>query len=100
MRLENCVQVVDDETRLHIIVRPGARTDGVTGVDVWRSAVQVKVRDPAVKGRANKAVEGLLTRELDARVAIISGHTASRKVLLVDLTRAELIERLGKIVAS
>ena len=98
MALENCVQVVDDETRLHILVRPGSRVDGITGVDVWRRAVQVKVRDPAVKGRANKAVEGLLTRELDAKVVIISGHSASKKVLLVDLSRAELIERLGKIV--
>ena len=99
MTLENCVQVVDDETRLHIIVRPGARMDGVTGVDVWRSAVQVKVRDPAVKGRANKAVEHLLASALDTKVAIISGHTASQKVIRVELRPEELLERLKKLVS-
>ena len=98
MALENCVQVVDDETRLHIIVKPGSRTDGVTGVDVWRSAVQVKVRDPAVKGRANKAVEQLLASALDAKVAIVSGHTASQKVMRVELRPEELLERLRPIV--
>lgn len=99
MALENCVQVVDDETRLHVMVKPGSRSDGITGVDIWRQAVQVKVRDPAVKGRANKAVEQLFSDALDAKVAIVSGHTASQKILMVEMRPEDLIERLRGILS-
>ncbi|MFZ2071562.1 MAG: DUF167 domain-containing protein [Halobacteriota archaeon] len=46
----------------------------------------VRVKEPPVKGRANKAVEGLLSKYFHADVRIISGSKSRRKVVVVDET--------------
>jgi len=61
---------------------------------VWR----VRVAAPPVKGKANRELIALLSRQLarDKRaIAIISGHTSRNKIIAVaGLTQGEVIERL------
>ena len=44
----------------------------------------VKVREPAEKGKANKAVVRLLSRHLGAKVRIIRGETKRRKIVEIE----------------
>lgn len=44
----------------------------------------VKVKEPPLKGRANKAVVKLLTKYFGKRVRIVSGRKSKKKIIEVD----------------
>lgn len=82
---------------MKVRVTPGARE---TGIGEWRDGVlQVKVREPADKGRANEAVIRLLAKSLGvpASSVVLKRGAASREKLfaLDSLSDTEVRERLG-----
>jgi uncharacterized protein len=83
-------------TRIGVKVVPGASRDDIAG---WLGAdLKVRVAAPAERGKANAAVEALLSAALalpKQSVRIVAGAATSRKVLEIDgLTEAEIRERL------
>ena len=83
--------------RAPLKVVPSASRDEVAG---WLGDVlKGRVRAPAERGRANKAVEALLAAELGVmtrQARIVTGHTSARKMLEVDgLTATEITPRLN-----
>lgn len=83
---------------LSVKVSPGAKRDEIVG---WQgSALRVRVRAAAEKGKANEAVCALIATAAGTPkrfVMIERGHTSREKLVLVDgLTEEELMVRLGK----
>ncbi len=68
--------------KLHIKVIPSSSKDCIAG---WlEDTLRVKVKAPAEKGRANKAVIKFLEKELKllkGSISIKSGTTSSRKII-------------------
>lgn len=70
-------------------VTPNASTDHIGGVeqrDDGAASLSVRVRAIPDKGKANKAVIGLFAKQFKLRksdLAIVRGHQARQKVLLV-----------------
>ncbi len=82
--------------RVKVKVVPGASGDKVVG---WLAdALKVRVRAAPEKGKANRAVETLLAGALavdEACVKIVSGHSASRKVVeIAGVSEAEMRRRV------
>jgi uncharacterized protein len=76
--------------RLSVKVVPKASRDAVDGF--VGGALKVRVTAPPERGKANAAVEALLARTLGvarARVRIVAGHGAARKVVEVEGLREE-----------
>jgi uncharacterized protein len=70
---------------LPVYVQPGARREGIAGIH--GDAIKLAVNAPPEKGKANKAVEELIARELGIRpsaVQVISGLTSRRKNVRVE----------------
>ncbi|PXF52221.1 MAG: hypothetical protein C4B56_06700 [Candidatus Methanophagaceae archaeon] len=44
----------------------------------------VRVKEPPIKGKANKAVVKLLSRYFNARVRIVSGTNSRRKIVAIE----------------
>src|SRR5262249_11099624 len=85
------------ETRLTVEVKPRAGRDEIVG---WRGAhLRVRVTAPPAAGAANQAVRTLLSERLRcprARVEIVRGQTARRKILrIVGLAPGEAAARLA-----
>jgi uncharacterized protein (TIGR00251 family) len=85
--------------KLSIKVIPSSSRDSVTG---WLGDVlKLKVRAPADKGRANKAVEELLAKRLglaSSLITIVRGHTAEVKIVEISsLTHDELLRLLPSV---
>jgi uncharacterized protein len=87
--------------RLWVRVQPGARRPRVVGV--LGEDLKLTVAAPPEDGRANRALVRLLADWLGLEVAkleLLGGHSARRKVVGVALApaalRARLDERLGK----
>lgn len=68
--------------RITVDVKPKARKDNVE--EISTNHYLVHTRAPASKGKANVAVTKLLKKHLGKQVSIVSGHTSSRKVFLVE----------------
>ncbi|MFC1802423.1 DUF167 domain-containing protein [Thermoproteota archaeon] len=63
-------------------VKPGSRIESIGKLDEDHYLIHVK--EPASKGKANKAVLKLLKEYFSTPVYLISGHTSSRKVFEVE----------------
>lgn len=67
---------------VEILVKPASKTDLV---EIGESnKLVVKVKAPAKMGKANLAVEKLLTKHFGASVKIIKGKTSKNKVVMID----------------
>ena len=83
-----------------IEVTAGAKTNAFpAGYNEWRKQIGCRVSAPAVGGKANRAVMGLVAEKLGlpaASVSILSGSTASQKrILVTGTTRDELLVKLA-----
>ena len=63
-------------------VKPGQREESVQKIS--EDHLLVKVKAPASKGKANKAVIKLLKHHFGCQVFLVSGHTSSRKIFEVE----------------
>jgi uncharacterized protein (TIGR00251 family) len=88
---------LDGAVTVDIEVQPGAKRQGLLGVNEWRGCVSVAVRAQAQKGKANNAVLHVLSTALDVpknQLKIISGLTSRMKRIRIDSMQvAECAER-------
>jgi uncharacterized protein (TIGR00251 family) len=63
-------------------VKPGQREESVQKIS--EDHLLVKVKAPASKGKANKAVIKLLKNHFGCQVFLVSGHTSSRKIFEIE----------------
>lgn len=79
------VLIVADQARINIKVIPGSSKNVLAG---WLDGIlKVRVTAKPEKGKANLAVVSLLASCLDmpkSKISIKSGHTSSRKSVLID----------------
>ena len=85
-----------DSARLRLKVVPGASASSIAG---WLGEeLKVRVSAPPEKGKANKAVIGLLSRALDlpiSAISIVSGETSAHKVVQIGgLSESQVRTRL------
>jgi uncharacterized protein (TIGR00251 family) len=88
-------RLMDSSCRITVKAIPRASRDAVIG---WAGGeLKVKVRAPAVEGRANEALCGFLAAELGlgrGAVAVVRGEKSRHKVLLIQgLSREEVCRR-------
>jgi len=86
--------------KLSIKVAPGSSRDGITG---WLGeTLKIRVKAPAERGRANRAIEQLLAEALGApksSVQIIGGETMTRKTVEIrGMSESEVYGKLPPIV--
>jgi len=78
--------------KLNIKVIPSSSKDYIAG---WlEDTLKIKVKAPAEKGKANKAVIKVLEKSLSlvkGSVSIDSGSTSSRKIINIDCTDEDSI---------
>ena len=97
MAAENLDLVADGAgTRLRLKVHPGAGRDAVG--DCHAGALRVSVTAAPERGKANRAVLGLLGRVLGlpkSSVVLVAGDRSRDKVVRVPLSPDEVLRRLA-----
>lgn len=87
-------------TILPVRAQPGSRRNEIRGQQ--DGALKVCVTQIAEKGKANKALVALLSKELSLRksqLELLSGETSQQKRFLIrDITAADLAARLQRFV--
>jgi uncharacterized protein (TIGR00251 family) len=89
-------------TILPVRAHPGARRNEIRGEQ--NGMLKVSVTQAAEKGKANKALIALLSKELSVRksqIELISGVTSSQKRFLVrEVTSEQLSARIEHVLPS
>lgn len=83
---------------LEVEVQPGAKRQGVIGINHWRGRLSVAVRADAQRGKANNAVLHVLSTALQIpkpQLKIVAGTTSrSKKVRIENISHHELRQLL------
>ena len=88
---------------LEIDVQPGAKRQGIVGVNDWRGRISVAVRAQAQKGQANNAVIHVLANNLHiptSDLSIVAGQTSRQKRVLVEnVDTSELLAKISRALS-
>ena len=98
MAIHSCIQpTLDGAVMLEIEVQPGAKRQGVIGVNDWRGRLTVAVRANAQKGRANNAVLHVLSTALKIpkyQMKIVDGTTSRKKKVRIEKISSPQLNQL------
>lgn len=95
------LDVTDEGVILPVKAQPGSRKSGIRGVH--DGALRVSVTQAAEKGKANKALLGVLAKALGLRkpqIELISGPTSAHKRFLVRDVSEEHLRQLIEAALS
>lgn len=95
MQFIGALRAVPEGVTIRIDVSPGSRYCGVSGFNPWRQTICIKLTERPQMGKANeqlvKYLALLFNKPLD-EVQFISGHTSTRKVVLLCNTVVDEVE--------
>jgi len=95
MQFIGALRAVPEGVAIRIDVSPGSRYCGVSGFNPWRQTICIKLIERPQMGKANeqlvKYLALLFNKPLD-EVQFISGHTSTRKVVLLCNTVVDEVE--------
>ena len=98
MAISSCVQsTLDGAVMLEIEVQPGAKRQGIVGLNSWRGRLTVAVRAEAQKGKANHAVLHVLSTSLNLpkhQFEIVSGTASRSKKVRIENVSSEVLAGL------
>lgn len=77
----DCIRPSRSGTLIDILVVPESKKEDIT-YDKTRKRLRVRIREPAVKGKANKAIQKEFT-ELFGECEIVAGTLSRKKTILV-----------------
>jgi uncharacterized protein (TIGR00251 family) len=85
---------------LPVLAHPAAKREGILGERA--GALRIAVTAPPDKGKANAAIQSVLSAALGCKtnsITLLSGETSRRKRFLIDgLTADELTRRLAPLI--
>ncbi len=88
MPIHSCIQpTLDGAFMLEVEVQPGAKRQGVIGINDWRGRLSVAVRAEAQKGKANNAVLHVLSTALKipkSQLKIVDGTSSRKKKVRIE----------------
>ncbi|HYB59398.1 MAG TPA: DUF167 family protein [Candidatus Acidoferrales bacterium] len=100
MRLVGALKAVPEGVKIRVEVKAGSRNVGVEGYNAWRQTVIIRVTERTQFGKANIQLIRYLAQLFERQakgVVLVSGHTSTRKVVLLS---SVLFEEVESIIAK
>ncbi len=95
--LDEIIKSDGDCIIVKIIITPNAKKDEITGLDNWRAALNVKIKEKPLQNKANKSLIRFFADTLHlkpADVDIIKGSMSREKTLKARIRKSEAIKIL------
>jgi hypothetical protein len=80
------VRTTPDGITVQIEVSPNSGQFQITGYNEWRQTLEVKIKAPPTKGKANKEIMKEFSKLTGHHTEIISGHKSRQKTLKISGT--------------
>jgi len=81
---------------LDVHAKPASSGFELKGFNEWNSFIEVKCRNPALKGKANLELERELSKIFGAEVKIVKGFSSRKKKVLIKNKSLEEIKEIIK----
>ncbi|MCG2828623.1 DUF167 domain-containing protein [Methanothermobacter sp. K4] len=96
----SCLRETADALLVDIEVSPASGRFEITSYNEWRNRIEVKIRAPPEKGRANREIIREFSATFNTKADIVSGHKSRHKTLKLygidaDTFRDLLEEKFG-----
>ncbi|MFO7991280.1 MAG: DUF167 domain-containing protein [Thermoplasmata archaeon] len=99
--VKDCIHTTAEGIYVDLFVSPGSEKNEISGYNMWRKCLEVKVRGRAVDGEANAGLIIYFARFLgieEGRVYITKGQTSrKKKVFLEGMDEKNFLSALDKI---
>ncbi|MEN4017629.1 MAG: DUF167 family protein [Methanobacterium sp.] len=90
------IKEVDDGILVDIEVSTRSNKFEITGYDEWRDRIEIRIKSPPLRGKANKEIINEFEKLTKKDVKIISGIKSQRKTLKIfNISRSEFLEYLS-----
>ncbi|NYB51145.1 MAG: YggU family protein [Methanobacteriaceae archaeon] len=94
----NRVQSTAKGITVNIEVSPNSSKFQITGYNQWRQTLEVKIKAPPSKGKANKEIMKEFSKLTGYETEIVSGHKSRRKTLRINgITEQSFVNILKKL---
>ena len=96
--IKNCIQVSQDAIVLGLEITPNSHENEFHGINKWRKTIQVRIREPAKDGKANRELVDFLAGVFlvtSMDIDIVSGEkTHQKRVRVSGIGEDLLVETL------
>jgi len=79
-------------TILSFKIIPNSSEFRFKGLDSWSKRVRLKIKNPAIKGKANQEIIENLTKLFSTDVEIIKGQLSNQKEILIKLEKEKVMK--------
>lgn len=86
-------------TILSFKIIPNSSEFRFMGFDSWSKRVRLKIKSPAIKGRANQEIIKNLTKLFSTDVEIIKGQLNNQKEILIKLEKEQIMKIIQKQIS-
>lgn len=90
----SCLREAGDDLLVDIEVSPASGRFEVRSYNEWRKRIEVKIRAPPEKGRANREIIREFSAAFNTNAEILSGHKSRHKTLKIYRMDAETFRDL------
>lgn len=87
------VKEVEDGILVDIEVSPKSKRFEIIGYNKWREKIEIRIKSPPLKGKANKEIINEFSKLTKKDVKIISGIKSQRKTLKIfNISRSDFLD--------
>jgi uncharacterized protein (TIGR00251 family) len=93
------VKEVDEGVLIDIEVSTKSDKFEISGYNDWRERIEIRIKSPPLKGKANKEIINEFSKITENHVEIISGLKSRQKTLKIyNISKDEFIDIIGKVM--
>jgi uncharacterized protein (TIGR00251 family) len=93
----NALTEISDGILVDIEVSPKSKNFEISGYNEWRERIEIKIKSPPLKGKANKEIINEFSKLTKKDVEITSGHKSRQKTLKIfRISKDEFLDILDK----
>lgn len=94
--LEEKLEETKHGTLLWVHAKPGSREFAVEGFGEWSSALEVRLKEKAERGKANQRLIKELEKLFQAETELVKGEKSRHKKVLVHAPKKRVLETLSR----
>ncbi|MCQ6254688.1 DUF167 family protein [Methanocaldococcus sp.] len=99
MEMKKIIKESKEGILIDIDVQAGSKKNEITGINEWRKRLNVKIKAPAIEGKANKEIIKFFKDIFKKDVEIVSGKLNPQKTILIrDIKKDEVIKKLEELL--
>lgn len=89
----DAVRIAGEDLLVDIEVAPRSDHFALAGYNTWRKTLEVKIKSPPLKGKANKEIIKEFSKLTNHPVELVSGHKSQHKTIrIIGMSKTDFLQ--------